>query len=686
KAATDTSFKSLSSSLDAKTKIAISVPTGSEIGKGSASADITTAVVGDTVTYRVNFEVGYTPTFMLTGNNGNLSAPTKGTSQWLYTYVIAENDTTVSAAVTFAARAAVSLVPPTAPAPIFADNAANKSESALSAWLGTQAKPTATYDNDTTQKVTATYTLKNESTFNAKGGSYSFTANAEGRTCDLSLTVKPVTAAVTAPANISLEERKSGYTQEQLGLPNSTTLTYSGDGYTEKSDTTSITWQDAGLGADFGKSPSKGNVFSGTALLPSWATGNNKVSLDVDITPAYLTDLAITHAPGKTTYRQDELFDKTGMVVEATYSDKTKKTVTGYTFTPSGALKGTDTKVVVRYTSDGITKTADQAITVLVPFIVNFDADGGQGQFPNQSLCLGDKVTNPADPTKSGYTFKGWFVGNSAFDFTSTVTGPITLKAKWVDKTAPTSVAAFYEKDGNWVSFGTGSTLNLLFDHSVSVKLTAEDAGTGVKSFTYTLGDKVQTLDAAGDEAIISIATPYIGNLSVTAADAAGNQSTPIATEYFAVDGENPAALTVETNGYTPGDWTNKDITLTLSGATAVSGIAGYDFSTDDGKTWTAMTVTDKSEATATTPATVNKGEVTITTDTDTSYLFRAVSNVHLISDSSAPLSVKRDNQVPDNVQTGDNSPIPFLLWKVALSAGILLLLMGKIRKSISQK
>ena len=49
----------------------------------------------------------------------------------------------------------------------------------------------------------------------------------------------------------------------------------------------------------------------------------------------------------------------------------------------------------------------------------------------------GNKVTKPADPTKEGYTFDGWFVDDKAYDFNSAVTANITLTAKFTEVKAP---------------------------------------------------------------------------------------------------------------------------------------------------------------------------------------------------------------------------------------------------------
>ena len=69
---------------------------------------------------------------------------------------------------------------------------------------------------------------------------------------------------------------------------------------------------------------------------------------------------------------------------------------------------------------------------------VTFDSDGGSA-VEAQTINEGNKATKPADPTKEGYTFKGWFNGENEYDFDTAVTAPITLKAKWEENApAPT--------------------------------------------------------------------------------------------------------------------------------------------------------------------------------------------------------------------------------------------------------
>ena len=61
---------------------------------------------------------------------------------------------------------------------------------------------------------------------------------------------------------------------------------------------------------------------------------------------------------------------------------------------------------------------------------VAFDSDGGSA-VTTQNVAHGSAATKPADPTRNGYAFDGWFVGDAAWNFNAPITAPVTLKAKW---------------------------------------------------------------------------------------------------------------------------------------------------------------------------------------------------------------------------------------------------------------
>ncbi|MCR4947792.1 MAG: InlB B-repeat-containing protein [Treponema sp.] len=67
-------------------------------------------------------------------------------------------------------------------------------------------------------------------------------------------------------------------------------------------------------------------------------------------------------------------------------------------------------------------------------FTVTFDSDGGT-RISSQEIEEGNSAQKPEDPEKDDYDFAGWYNGESLFDFSTPISSPITLKAKWSVKT-----------------------------------------------------------------------------------------------------------------------------------------------------------------------------------------------------------------------------------------------------------
>ncbi len=65
---------------------------------------------------------------------------------------------------------------------------------------------------------------------------------------------------------------------------------------------------------------------------------------------------------------------------------------------------------------------------------ITFNTNGG-GTISSQTIDKGDKATAPANPTKDGFVFLGWYASQDgsgdAFDFNTAVNANITLYAKW---------------------------------------------------------------------------------------------------------------------------------------------------------------------------------------------------------------------------------------------------------------
>lgn len=105
--------------------------------------------------------------------------------------------------------------------------------------------------------------------------------------------------------------------------------------------------------ATFVSNTKSGNYYTATFTLPQLEVATNN-----------LTGITVTTPPTKTAYVVGENFDKTGMVVTATYEDSSTAPITDYTITNGTALTAGQTTVTISYTKNMITKTAIVTITV----------------------------------------------------------------------------------------------------------------------------------------------------------------------------------------------------------------------------------------------------------------------------------------------------------------------------------
>lgn len=67
----------------------------------------------------------------------------------------------------------------------------------------------------------------------------------------------------------------------------------------------------------------------------------------------------------------------------------------------------------------------------LPSYLVEFDSKGGS-EVASQYVEPGSKVNKPADPTKTGNKFLGWYLNGDLFDFNTVISSDITLTAEWL--------------------------------------------------------------------------------------------------------------------------------------------------------------------------------------------------------------------------------------------------------------
>ena len=136
-----------------------------------------------------------------------------------------------------------------------------------------------------------------------------------------------------------------------------------------------------------------------------------------------------------------EKFDyKTVYTATVTITPKANYTVNGiaengYVFENAQSVQNTanSAAVTVTYPATGGRSSGGDYVTLC---IVTFTANGGSKTM-NQTVARGSTLKKPADPTKNGYTFAGWYTDSKfaeKYDFSSKVTKNMTLYAKWTSE------------------------------------------------------------------------------------------------------------------------------------------------------------------------------------------------------------------------------------------------------------
>ena len=120
---------------------------------------------------------------------------------------------------------------------------------------------------------------------------------------------------------------------------------------------------------------------------------------------------------------------------DETVSEPAPPTRTGYSF-DGWFANGSDTSFdfSTPITADIVLTAKWTKNNVSATFTVTFNYnDEGATQNTTLNLNNGDMITKPQEPTRTGYTFDGWFADGSdtSFDFSTPITSDIVLTARW---------------------------------------------------------------------------------------------------------------------------------------------------------------------------------------------------------------------------------------------------------------
>ena len=177
-------------------------------------------------------------------------------------------------------------------------------------------------------------------------------------------------------------------------------------------------------------------------------------------------------------------------------------------------------------------------------YTITFDTNGGSEIAPI-TQDYGTEITAPADPTREGYTFIGW-------DRDIPVTMPaenITLKARWKDIEKPTGEIKISEN--SWKAFLNNITFGLFFKDTQTVTITAADNSGETVTVEYLLSDKELTKAELDGMTFTAYTAPFGIDpdneyiIYVRLTDNAGNTDY-ICSDGIVLDGTSPVITGIE--------------------------------------------------------------------------------------------------------------------------------------------
>lgn len=303
-----------------------------------------------------------------------------------------------------------------------------------------------------------------------------------------------------------------------------------------------------------------------------------------------LVSIAITTPPAKTTYVSGETFNPAGMTVTATYSNGATLKATGYSFSPDTALTDGTTSVTIEYTEGGVTKTAEQAITV-VHRLTKIEITA---QPTKKVYEYGDSFQSAGMVVKATYSdgatanVTGYSCSPTLLSTVGTQTITVSYTENGVTKTATTSVtvnrktiSAVPSQSGTLTYTGSSQSPTWTGYSTTQLTIGGTTSGTNAGSYTATFTPKSNYRWADG--------TTTAKSVSWSIGKAAGSLSI------------SPTSMTLDTTTK------SKTITVTRSGNGTISAVSSTAAATVS-VSGNTVTVTGKANGSATITISVAAG------------------------------------------------------------------------------
>ncbi len=253
-------------------------------------------------------------------------------------------------------------------------------------------------------------------------------------------------------------------------------------------------------------------------------------------------------------------------------------------------------------------------------YTVIFDANGGS-HVESVTVKENETVKQPLNPTREGYQFVGWYLGEELFDFDTKITEDITLKANWDAngiKLSSTSLSLVVGSEEKLEILSLPEGINkedLIYSSSDESIVTVDENGNlkALKAGTVTVtvkskdGKYTTTCTVIVTEEEIEVESVTItGSSSVTVGSSIKLSVTlkpsNATTKKLTWKSSNPSIATVDENGNVKGLKTGK-VTITVTtenGKTATKDITVKAKSTNTPKPTNSPTPTQEPEPTTT--------------------------------------------------------------------------------------